>query len=233
MKSVFRFSAVILAVLVFVAAASASTTVKTFSVSGSSSYQITAQQHEFQTRYFGPRVYDGNGAVVSDANYSYTINDDTLLFTIQFGSTFAGTIKLEGLFGGTNTEHWWDWYANASFDDDIQRYRVTVCGICGEEYGYAIRNVNGKRYVGKAYFQYTHSSSASGTLRVYLKDNKLVFGLSGSSGQASGYCEPSARASHCAVVNSVSSFPAGSVAIAEAEYGTGNYLGSLTDRRPW
>jgi len=196
------------------------------SINNQSSVTITGSTHNLGSDKFGVRVYDSNGVLKATDFFEYTINSSTYDVSITFDSSHTGEVKLTGNFA-SDTSNVWDWKVTKTTGSGVDK--AFVCGSCTDS-DFARRTVSSKAYVALGMYTYTHNSStAEGTLRVYLLDNKLVFGLSGSSSQVDG----STSGAHAKVEYSVSSFPTGAVQLASVTYDAQNRLGTVTDLRPW
>jgi hypothetical protein len=138
------------------------------SVTSATSLTISAATSGMTSPYFGVYLIDSNNVKRPTSEFSGTIDQSTYSVSITFNPAFTGTVKLRGLFPGSDTAHSYDFRLTAYSSDSLQ-----VCDGCVDNStGYAKRSYNGIHYVS------TTSASvslncASGWYFAYILDNQL------------------------------------------------------------
>ena len=75
-------------------------------VTNVTSVTITNAQHSMGSKYFGVTVFDAESVRVQQSDspgWSYSINASTYAVTVNFTSSFTGTVKLIGPFSGVTS----------------------------------------------------------------------------------------------------------------------------------
>jgi hypothetical protein len=192
--------------------------------STTSSLTITAAQHGFGSTRLAVRVYDETGARKATTEYNYSINGSTFAVSLAFNPALpsGSSVKLTGPFDGPDTTASTDF--KVSFDNPGGS--VKVCSPCSET-AFSQRSYTSKVYAQLApvTFSGTCASSGSCTLFVYMHDNKIKFGVSGT-----GY--GSCTGSNCAVAYGVSAYPFGVIQLGRVSYSSGYGWVGVTDDRP-
>lgn len=223
-----RKTGLVVALLAGLSGPAFSTTYYQQSVNNQTSVTITNATHGIGGSPIAVRVYNNSGVRQPTSTYSVSVNGSYDV-TVSWGSSFTGTVKLSGFYtSDTNNENDFKPTLGTSSPPygNIDQFRV--CYGCGDSVHESVRTAS-RKYIMWGNGVYQHTTGAC-TLRVYIEDNRLKFGLSAGSGSCSGaIVEGSGQ-----VENNVSSFPSGSVKIGEASTASsGNKLYGLSDLRPW
>jgi hypothetical protein len=184
---------------------------------------ISYSSHGIASQYIAVRVYSEAGALQPSSLYSYTIGGaSSYTVTITFSPAYTGSVKLSGSFGPPDSSNSYDFKATLSGENAV------VCSGCGFE------NITRRSYSGKIYVAlethggYVHSIGAC-TLRVYVEDNKVIYGLSAASSSCNGSCT-----GNCQVQYSISDYPSGVLKIARITTDSSSpKLSDVIDDRPF
>jgi hypothetical protein len=187
--------------------------------SSTSSLTIPASSHGIYNTNLAIMVRDGS-TVRATSGYSYSVDGNYTISLTFSPAVTSGTVDVFGAFS-TNT--------SASTDFQVVTgpagNQVSACYYCTSS-APAVRTTGGFTYVGAVTTTVTLDAGTSADVKVYLLDNRTVFGLSISSGSA--HC----AGSPCRVDYGVSGYPSGSVHLGHVTYNGNGTFGSLTDDRP-
>ena len=202
-------------------------------VSNVTTVTVTNAQHGFNSKYFAVTVYDNESVRVQPSDspgYSYSINASTYAVTVNFTSSFSGTVKLIGPFTGVTT-HNRDFAVSTGVDGGSGTGFMKVCSECTLELS-ALRSWSGKSWFSAGPVTLTLTAAAGGgTWRAWLEDQKVVFGYTNASVGGSATCS----GMPCEVRFSQSGFPTGSIPLGYQErsgVAGQHWVGSPTDSRP-
>lgn len=232
MKPLNRLFTVLLVILT-IATSRAAVTTRSFPVNRSSSISITNAQHGVGSKSIAVRVYDSAGVLKSTGDYSYSINPTTFAVTVNFSGQFTGSVQTLGpilQYTMNSTDFEPSVYFGASgYLDTLQ-----ICNACTAT-NPAARKYDSRAYAMAGKVTYVHGNGPA-TIRAYILDNAVVFGLTAAnSSVASGACGN--NAANCKVMYNIGTFPSGSIplgTVTTTTVGTRNVLlpSSLSDNRP-
>lgn len=212
MKTMHR--AVVCALLA-VSAGFASTTY-TQSVSSVTSVTIPGTTHNLGCQQYGIRVYDSNGVRQPTSAYTASINSSTFDATVTFGSSFTGTVKLQGCYSLTS--------ASTDFQVTDSASEIMVCADCSDS-APAVRTYLGEWFADPGVVNFiSNGDQTTATIWVYLDlfTGHVTFGVSAASGIGS-------PTSGGRVVYNATGFPDPSVPLATVAYSS--VFGTVTDER--
>lgn len=198
-------------------------------VTSQTSVTVNQSTHQ-KSPGFSLRVLDSNGNVRLRNTYSVTKNssDD---FTFSFGASFTGSVYVCGGYS-VPSNHSWDAEPVASIS--ANQGVLSICGSCASGNGnFAARSYNGHSFIMSSQHQFQRALSSDGsiTVRAWIANGVLYFGVSDSGG---GYTNPSHSA--VSIQNNVSAFPSSVIELFEGTLqssGGVHSWTSTTDKRPF
>ncbi len=173
------------------------------------SVAIANSQHGMGSTNFGVHVQNTSGSRFAPSEISSVgINTSTYEVTITFPSAKSGTVKLYGPFN-SDTSHDRDFKVEINGTDS---QKLHVCRDCTTT-NFARRTVSGKKIAMHAGDYMEVDSAPNAEIRVFIQDQKVVYGFTASSGTA--FCVLGTNA--CEVRWGVSAWPSGAIKLAEVE----------------
>jgi hypothetical protein len=166
------FAGLLMAALVFFLAgpAQASSTYSTH-VTSVSSLTISAATSGMTSADYGVYLIDDSNVKRPTSEFSGSINSSTYSVSLSFSPAFTGTVKLKGLFSGSDTAHAYDFRLTAPSSDALY-----ICDGCVDtSTGYAKRTYSGVHYVATTYATVS-LNCANGWYYAYILDNQLWVG---------------------------------------------------------
>ena len=191
---------------------------------------IANSAHSMGAKYFGVSVFDSESVRVQQADspgWSYSINASTFSVTVNFTSSFTGTVKLIGPFTGlTGNDR--DFKVSSGLEGGAGVLKV--CGDCSLDY-FALRSWASKTWysAGATVLSLT-ASGGGGTWRAWLENSKVIFGYSYASVGGAATCS----GLPCEVRFSQSGYPGGVIKLGSALRSGGagqHWAGTPTDER--
>jgi hypothetical protein len=161
-------------------------------------------------------------------NITYTVGGVPTFLTITFVNTFSGTIYIEGT---------WPLYTSAATDFEATgagTSTLQVCAACSASAPAArFRPANGLTYMAAdaSGLQWTGSPASAVAVFVYLRGNRVVFGIDASSASGAQVSVDGTGMSTGNIELNVSAMPNGPVPIADTTI-TSGVFGTLNDDRP-
>lgn len=189
-----------------------------------SSLTVSAGTHGFSNVNLAPFVLKASGARALEGEFSFSVNPTTYAATFSFSPalTSGAKVAIMGAFNGGNTS------ASTDFQVTGTANGLTVCSACSTS-AYAQRSYNSHTYVQSTpvTFEWDYAPAQSTDVRVYLYDNRIVFGVSSQNSSVS--CAGSSAS--CRVDVGVTDFPYASVPLAHTSW-SGASWDAIVDDRP-
>jgi len=199
------------------------TTTYSQSVSAVTSVTITGGTHGLGCSTFGVRVYDNNGSRRNDLVSGWSISGFNYDVTVNFSTSFTGTVKLQGCYSYTSAST--DFQVTISGDSQT----VYFCAACTDSEP-AVQNLTDNTLrafnfaaLGQATVTY---ASQSGTLYVWLDPATGFVGF----GTTTSVGVNSPAGDGATLVHNISGYPSGVKPIARVGYVPWGFT-SVTDDR--
>lgn len=198
----------------------------THSITAQTSVTITNNQHQLNTHEIGIQCFNGSGTLVRTTEYSRSINATTFEVVLTFNSSFTGSCQLLYVpYSDTTGSN--DFKVSTSYDNGTPK--LTVCSTCSTT-APARRTHSGKRYLmrGDSVLTLTNYSGSTVTVRVYLKDNQIFFGVSVPSTDVAA----SVAGGNVVISYDVQSVPSDALGLGEVNLLSTNLWQNVNDLRP-